>query len=197
VVLLTLVIAIFASYGLSRYKFRFKGVFTSVIISIQAVPPITLLIPYFSLVVAINLYDTRWALILTYLVATLPYSILMLTSYFDTIPMELDEAVKIDGGSSFRALWQVLVPVSGPGLVAVGTFTYMVSWNEYLFALTLTKSQGMRTMPVGVQLLMGEHSYQWNEMMAMSVLGCIPILLLFVLFQRWFVGGLSAGSVKA
>jgi multiple sugar transport system permease protein len=197
VVVVTLFVGIMAGYALSRFDFPFKKTLNSLIISVQAVPPITLLIPYFGLVVLFRLFDTYWALILTYIVATIPYAILMMTGYFNTIPKELDEAIKVDGGGSFRALWQVLVPVATPGIVSVGTYTFMVAWNEYLFALTLTKSNDMRTVPVGIQLLMGEHSYKWSEMMAMSVLGCLPVLIVFLLFQRQFVGGKTAGAVKS
>lgn len=197
VVALTLLAGILAAYALSRFRFPGKDLLSTLIISVQAVPPITLLIPYFGLVVTLRLYDTYLALIVTYLVATLPYAILMMTGYFNTLPRELDEAVKIDGGGSFRTLWQVLVPISVPGIVAVGTYTFMVAWNEYLFALTLTKNRDMRTVPVGIQLLMGEHSFKWSEMMAMSVLGCVPVLLLFLLFQRQFIGGIADGAVKS
>ena len=130
------------------------------------------------------------------MVFTLPYAIIMLTGYFNTLPRELDEAVKVDGGSSWTALWRVLVPISVPGLVSVGIYTFMIAWNEYLFALTLTKTVDMRTVPIGIQLLMGQHSYEWNQMMSMSILGCIPVLLLFLFFQRYFIGGMSAGAVK-
>lgn len=197
VVLLTLFAGIMAGYALSRFDFPFKRALSVVVISIQAVPPITLLIPYFALVVWLKLYDNLWALILTYMVATLPYAILMMTGYFNTIPRELDEAVKVDGGGTMRALWRVLVPVARPGIVAVGAYTFMVAWNEFLFALTLTQSRENRTVPVGIQLLMGEHSFKWNEMLAMSVLGCIPVLILFLLFQRQFVSGMTAGAVKS
>jgi multiple sugar transport system permease protein len=197
VVVLTLFAGIMAAYALSRFSFPFKSVVNTLIISVQAVPPITLLIPYFGLVVWLRLYDSLWALILTYMVATIPYAILMLTGYFNTIPKELDEAVKVDGGSSFRALWQVLVPAARPGIVSVGAYSFMVAWNEFLFALTLTQSQANRTVPVGIQLLMGEHSFQWSEMMAMSVLGSLPVLVLFLFFQRQFVSGITAGAVKA
>ena len=196
VVLLTLFAGIMAGYALSRFDFRFKGPLGAIIISIQAVPPITLLIPYFGLVVWLRLYDTLWALILTYMVATIPYAILMMTGYFNTIPKDLDEAVKIDGGGTFRTLWRFLVPIARPGIVSVGAYTFMVAWNEYLFALTLTQNRSNRTVPVGIQLLMGEHSFQWSEMMAMSVLGCLPVLILFLFFQRQFVGGMTAGAVK-
>jgi multiple sugar transport system permease protein len=195
--LLTLLVAIQAAYAFSRFNFKGKNTFNVVILSLQAVPPITLMIPYFGLMVTLKLYNTYQGLILTYMVFTLPYAIIMMTGYFNTLPKELDEAVKIDGGGSLAALWRVLVPVSIPGIVSVGIYTFMISWNEYLFALTLTRTQEMRTVPIGIQLLMGQHSYEWNEMMAMSILGSVPVLVLFLFFQRYFMGGLTSGAVKA
>ena len=197
VTLLTLAIALLAAYGFSRYTFRGKKALNVFIISTQTIPPITLLIPYFGLVVAFRLFDTYYALILTYLVFTLPYAILMMTAYLDTLPRELDEAVLVDGGSSWTALWRVLVPVSVPGLVATGVYTFLLAWNEFLFALTLTKSMDMRTVPIGIQLLMGQHAYEWNEMMAMSVLGSLPLVLVYLGAQRYFLAGLTAGSIRA
>ena len=196
VTLLTLLVAVLAAFAFSRFEFPFKGVLNVVIVSVQAVPPITLLIPYFGLIIFLGLYNTYQGLILTYMVFTLPYAIIMMTGYFNTLPRELDEAVKVDGGSSWTALWRVLLPISVPGLVSVGIYTFMIAWNEYLFALTLTKTVEMRTVPIGIQLLMGQHSYEWNQMMSMSILGCIPVLLLFLFFQRYFIGGMTAGAVK-
>ncbi len=178
------------------YKFRGKNIFNLLIISTQTVPRITLLIPYFGLVVAFGLYDTYFALILTYLVFTLPYAVLMMTGYFNTLPKELDEAVMVDGGSSFYALRKVLIPISLPGIVATSVYTFILTWNEFLFALTLTKSTEMRTVPIGIQQLMGQHAYEWNEMMAMSLLGSLPILLMYLFSQKYFLAGMTAGSVK-
>jgi multiple sugar transport system permease protein len=197
VTILTLLVAIQTAYAFSRFNFPGKNAFNVVILSLQAVPPITLMIPYFGLMVTLKLYNTYQGLILTYMVFTLPYAIIMLTGYFNTLPRELDEAVKIDGGGSLVALWRILVPISIPGIVSVGIYTFMISWNEYLFALTLTRTQEMRTVPIGIQLLMGQHSYEWNEMMAMSILGSIPVLVLFLFFQRYFMGGLTSGAIKA
>jgi len=194
---LTLTIGILAAYAFSRWDFPGRRVLNTVIVAVQAVPPITLFIPYFGLIVGLGLYNTYLALILTYLVATLPYAILMMTGYFNTVPRELDEAVMIDGAGRFKALWRVLVPVSVPGIVSVGIYTFMQAWNEYLFALTLTKTNDMRTVPIGIQLLMGQHTYEWNQMMAMSILGCLPVLILFLFFQRYFIGGMTAGAVKS
>ena len=196
VTICTLIVGTLAGYSFSRYQFRFKKSLNMLIISVQAVPPITLLIPYFGLIVALNLFNTYAALVLTYMVFTLPYAILMMTGYFNTLPKELDEAVMIDGGNSLVALWRVLVPISLPGIVATGIYTFMQAWNEFLFALTLTKTMDMRTVPVGIEMLMGQHAYEWNEMMAMSVLGCLPVLVLFLFFQRYFIAGMTAGSVK-
>ncbi|QPL05610.1 MULTISPECIES: carbohydrate ABC transporter permease [Actinomyces] len=193
---LTLVVGIMAGYAFSRFEFPGKRVLNVIVISVQAVPPITLLIPFFGLMVTLRLYNTYQGLILTYMVFTLPYAIIMLTGYFNTLPRELDEAAKVDGTSTFGALWKVLVPISVPGIVSVGIYTFMIAWNEYLFALTLTRTNNMRTVPIGIQLLMGQHSYEWNEMMAMSVLGSIPVVVLFIFFQRYFIGGMTAGSVK-
>lgn len=197
VVVLTLGIGILASYAFSRFDFPGKSVINTIIVSVQAVPPITLLIPYLSLIVTMKLYNTYGALILTYLIFTLPYCILMTTGYMNTLPKELDEAVMIDGGSRSTALRRILVPTAIPGLVSVGMYTFMQAWNEYLFALALTKTNDMRTVPVGINLLMGQHSYEWNQMMAMSVLGSLPILILFLFFQRYFIAGMTAGSVKS
>lgn len=194
---LTLFVAILAAYAFSRFEFRFKRPLNVIIVSVQAVPPITLLIPYFGLMVTLGLYNTYPGLILTYMVFTLPYAIIMMTGYFNTLPRELDEAVRVDGAGSWTALWKILVPIAIPGIVSVGIYTFMIAWNEYLFALTLTRTEDMRTVPIGIQLLMGQHSYEWNEMMAMSILGSIPILVLFIFFQRYFIGGLTNGSVKS
>ena len=197
VVALTLVVAILASYAFSRYEFRLKRPINIIIVSVQAVPPITLLIPFFGLMVTLRLYNTYQGLILTYLVFTLPYAIIMLTGYFNTLPRDLDEAARMDGAGPMTVLWRILVPIAIPGIVSVGVYTFMIAWNEYLFALTLTRTDDMRTVPIGIQLLMGQNSYEWNEMMAMSILGCVPVLLLFLFFQRYFIGGMTAGAVKS
>lgn len=196
VVAITLVVGILAAYAFSRFNFPGKGAINSLIVSVQAIPPIVLLIPYMSLIVSMHLFNTYFALILTYLVTTLPYCILMMTGYFNSLSKELDEAVMIDGGSRFRALWQILVPISLPGMVSVGMYTFMQAWNEYLFALALTKTNNMRTVPIGINLLMGQHVWDWAQMMAMSVIGSIPVLILFIFFQKFFIAGMSSGGVK-
>lgn len=197
VTLLTVIIATLAAYSFSRYEYPGKNAFNLLVISTQTVPPITLLIPYFGMVVAFGIYNTYLALILTYMVFTLPYAILLMTGYLNTLPKELDEAVRVDGGSSWTALWRVIVPISVPGIVATAVYTFLLCWNEFLFALTLTKSMELRTVPIGISLLMGQHAFEWNQMMAMSVLGSLPLLVLYLLAQRYFLAGMTAGSVKS
>lgn len=196
VVALTLLIALLASYSFSRFSFPGKKILNTIIISVQAVPPITLLIPYLVLVVQLRLYDTYAALVLTYVVFTLPYAILMLTGYLNTLPKELDEAVLIDGGSRFMALWRVLVPSCLPGLVSVGLYTFIQCWNEYLYALTLTKMNATRTVPIGIASLMGQYAFEWNQIMAMSILGSLPVIVIALFFQKYFISGMTAGAVK-
>jgi multiple sugar transport system permease protein len=196
VTILSLGISSLAAYGFSRFEFRGKRFLNLFVIATQTVPAITLMIPYFGMLVKVHLYDSYLALIITYLAKTLPFSILMMTGYLNTLPRALDEGVLIDGGSRFLALRKVLIPIALPGMVATGLYTFLLSWNEYLFALTLTKSQEMATVPVGISMLMGQQSYEWNEMLAMSVLGSIPIAILFLFFQRYFLAGMTAGSIK-
>jgi multiple sugar transport system permease protein len=197
VAVLTVLIALPAAYSFSRFSFRLKNTLNVFIISTQTVPPITLLIPYFGMVVMFGIFDTYFALILTYMVFTLPYAILLLTGYLNTLPRELDEAVLVDGGTNWSALWRVIVPLSVPGIVATAVYTFLLAWNEFLFALTLTKSMSMRTVPIGIELLMGQHAFEWNEMMAMSVLGSLPLLILYLFAQRYFLAGMTAGAIKA
>ena len=196
VTVMTVFIALLTAYGFSRFRFFGKAGLNTMIISTQTIPPITLLIPFFGMVVSYGIFDTYWALILTYMVFTLPYAILLMTGYLNTLPRELDEAVAVDGGTSWTALWRVIVPVSLPGIVATSVYTFLLCWNEFLFALTLTKSTDMRTVPIGIQLLMGQHAFEWNEMMAMSVLGSLPLMIVYLLAQKYFLAGMTAGSVK-
>ena len=196
VTIVSLILAIFIGYAFSRYDFWGKSFLNMFVISTQTVPPIALLIPYFGMVITFGIYDTYFALLFTFMALCLPYSILMMTGYFNTISSELDEAVLIDGGSRFYALWRVIVPLSIPGIVSTSVYSFILAWNEYLFALTLTKSTSMRTVPVGIAMMKGQHAFQWNQIMAMSFAGSLPILILFLFLQNYFLSGMTAGAVK-
>ena len=190
------VLGIIAGYGFSRFAFKGSKLCSMIIVATQTIPRVTLLIPYFVLLVTFKLFNTYTGLILTFTSFCLPYAVLMMTGYINTISKEIDEAVIMDGGTRFMALWRILVPVSLPGIVSTLTYTFILAWNEFLFALTLTRDDAMRTVPVGIAMLKGEQAYEWNMIMAFSILGSLPVLVIFLILQKYYVSGLTAGSVK-
>ncbi len=198
---LSLIIAIFASYAISRYSFRGRSVFSTTVLSTQMLPGVLFLLPLFLIFVNINtnfglqLVGTRTGLIITYLTFSLPFSIWMLAGYFDGIPRELDEAAKVDGCGPMRALIKVILPTARPGLVAVAIYSFMTSWGEVLFASVMT-TDANRTLAVGLQLYSTQTNVYWNQIMAASVVVSIPIVIGFLLLQKNFVAGLTAGAVK-
>jgi multiple sugar transport system permease protein len=198
---LSLVVAIFASYGVSRYKFKGRNIFTTAVLSTQMFPGVLFLLPLYLIFININqtfgiqLAGTRIGLIITYLTFSLPFSIWMLAGYFDNIPRELDEAARIDGTSAMGALFRVILPVARPGVIAVAVYSFMTSWGEVLFASVLT-TQDSRTLAVGLGEYSTEVNVYWNQIMAASLVVSIPVVVAFLLLQRDFVAGLTAGAVK-
>jgi multiple sugar transport system permease protein len=198
---ISVIIAIFASYGVSRWRFKGRNVFTTAILSTQMFPGVLFLLPLYLIFVNISqtfgvqLIGTRGGLIITYLTFTLPFAIWMLTGYFDNIPKELDEAAKVDGASSIRTLFSVVLPVARPGIIAVLVYAFMTAWGEVLFASVLT-TESSRTLAIGLGEYSTEVNVFWNQIMAASVVVSIPVVVGFLLLQRNFVAGLSAGAVK-
>lgn len=199
--LISLVIAVFAAYAVSRYRFKGRNVFTTTVLSTQMFPGVLFLLPLFLIFVNINqavgiqLVGTRWGLIITYFTFVLPFAIWMLAGYFDGIPRELDEAAKVDGSGPMGALWHVVLPAARPGLIAVAIYSFMTSWGEVLFASVMTTDEN-RTLAVGLQLYSTQTNVYWNQIMAASLVVSIPIVVAFLLLQRNFVAGLTAGAVK-
>ena len=193
---LSVLIGTLAAYGFSRYRFFGDRAAKLFVITTQMVPTITLLIPLFGVIVWLKLYDTMWGLILTYLTFSLPYAVIMMNGYLDTIPKDFDEAATIDGCTPIGVLFKVLLPVAAPGIISTAVYTFLLAWNEFLFALALTRSIEMRTVPVGISMMVGEFGLKWDEMMAFSVIGSLPVLILFMSVQRFVISGLSAGGVK-
>lgn len=196
VTLVSLVLATLAGYGFSRFDFRGNRIMQLFIIGTQMIPPISLIIPYFIMIVTLKLYDSYAGLVLTYTAFVLPFSTLMMISYFNTIPQDLEEAAMVDGCTRVGSLVRVILPIVLPGLVATGVYAFLLAWNEYLFAVTLTQSAEMRLVPVGIAMLMGEHVYQWNLMMGLSVLASLPLLIVFLFLQKYLISGLTVGAVK-
>jgi multiple sugar transport system permease protein len=176
-------------------------VFTTTVLSTQMFPGILFLLPLFLIFInvtpatGIPLIGTRLGLVITYLTFSLPFSIWMLAGYFDAIPRDLDEAAKVDGTGSMGALWHVLLPAARPGLVAVGIYSFMTSWGELLFASVLTNGP-TQTLAIGLQQYSTQVNVYWNQIMAASLVVSVPIVVAFLLLQRSFVAGLTAGAVK-
>ncbi|MFE3472928.1 carbohydrate ABC transporter permease [Streptomyces cavourensis] len=198
---LSVTIAVFAAYAVSRYAFRGKRVFTVTVLSTQMFPGILFLLPLFLIFVNIGsstgvaLYGSRGGLILTYLTFSLPFSIWMLIGYFGSIPRDLDEAAKVDGCGPVGALFRVVVPAAVPGIVAVSVYSFMTAWGEVLFASVMT-DDATRTLSVGLQGYATQNDVYWNQVMAASLVVSVPIVVGFLLLQRYLVAGLTAGAVK-
>ncbi|QHC19632.1 ABC transporter permease subunit [Streptomyces sp. GF20] len=194
-------VAVFAAYGVSRYRFRGKRVFTVTVLSTQMFPGILFLLPLFLIYVNIGnatgiaLFGSRGGLILTYLTFSLPFSIWMLIGYFESVPRELDEAATVDGCGPLGALFRVVVPAATPGIVAVGVYSFMTAWGEVLFASVMTNDT-TRTLSIGLQSYATQNDVYWNQVMAASLVVSVPVVAGFLLLQRYLVAGLTAGSVK-
>lgn len=192
----SIAVSMYAAYAFSRYRFRGRESFGVVLLTTQMFPGILLILPLFLIVKSIGLFNTHAALILAYLAFSLPFSIWTLRGFFDAIPRELEEAATIDGASRLGAFHRIVLPISGPGIAAVGMFAFIRSWNEFLFALVLLQSKELSTLPLGLATFMEEFSFRWDLLMAGSTITTIPVLFFFLFMQRFIVQGLTAGAVK-
>ncbi len=199
---LSVVIALVAGYATSRYVFRGRNLFSGVILSTQMIPGILFLLPLFLIFVNVDnflgfelLYQTRFGLIIVFMTFTLPFSIYMFANYLNGIPRELDEAARMDGCGVFATLFKVIVPTAVPGIVAVWVYSFMLAWGEILFASQLTDNESA-TLAIGLQNYATQLDVYWNQIMAASLAVSLPVVLGFMLLQRYFVAGLTAGSVK-
>lgn len=197
----SVIIAVLAAFAVSRFVFRGRTIFTTTVLSTQMFPGVLFLLPLFLIFVNINsatgiqLVGSRFGLIITYLTFTLPFSIWMLVGYFDSIPRELDEAAMVDGCGPMGALWRVVLPAARPGVIAVAIYSFMTAWGEVLFASVMTTDEN-RTLAVGLRLYSTQTNVYWNQIMAASLVVSIPVVLGFLLAQKNFVAGVTAGAVK-
>ena len=193
----SILIGLPASYAFSRYKYRGSTSIKLGILATQMFPGVVLLISFYIILYKLKLLDTYFAIIISHTSFALPFTIWLMASFIDTLPVELEESAQIDGCSRLGAMIKIVFPLLTPGVLATGLFAFMQSWDEYIYVLTLTSSDKMRTLPVGmVGIFVGEYSYKWGDMMACSLLASLPILILFIFFQRFLIAGLTAGAVK-
>ncbi|MDF8264955.1 carbohydrate ABC transporter permease [Luteipulveratus flavus] len=200
--LFSVLIAIFAAYAVSRYRFRGRSLFSGAVLSTQMIPGILFLLPLFLIFVNLDktlgttvFYQTRVGLIVMYMTFSLPFAIWMLAGYLDGIPRDLDEAARVDGCSAVGALFRVVLPAARPGVVAVAVYAFMTAWGEILFASQMTNTE-TRTLSIGLQSYSTQINVYWNQVMAASLVVSLPIVLVFLLLQRYLVAGLTAGAVK-
>lgn len=195
--IISVTLAALAAYGFTRFFIRGANAFIIFLLFTKMLPETLLIIPYFRLMSRLGLVDTHLALILAYTSFALPFSVWMLIGFFRTIPKELDEAAIVDGATRLQAFWRVILPLSRPGLVAVVLYTFIIAWNSYVWALVLTTKPDMFVISIGIANLVGEYQVQWNELMAASVIGALPVMVLYTLLNRHLVGAVTAGAVKA
>lgn len=194
---LSVMVAAPAAYAFSRFRFPGKQVAYFAVLARNMFPLIVFLIPLFTLMTGLGLTNTYGGLIIAYLTFTLPLSIWLLKGFFDAIPPELERAARIDGCSRFGAFVRVILPLTTPGLAATAIYSFIQAWNEFPYALNLAFSTQMRTLPVGMTFFFSENSSDWTGLMATAVIISIPVIVIFMFLQRFFVSALTQGAVKA
>ena len=194
---LSIIVSVHAGYAFSRFRFPAKGSLLLLILASQMAPYVLIVVSIYVLFQQLQLLNTYLGLVLAFSSFALPFSIWMMRGFFDTIPRDLEEAAMVDGASRLGAMQRVILPLVGPGVIAVGLYTFMNTWNNLLFALSLTNSQDMRTIPPGFLLTyVGEFQYAWADAMAGSVMASLPMVIVFIFLQRHLVAGITAGAVK-
>jgi trehalose/maltose transport system permease protein len=196
VVLAALFLGVPASYALAKLHVRGGHFLLGVMLVFSMFPPIANVAPLYLLLVRLGIRDSIFGIVLAHSVYALPFTIWLLTAFFREIPDDLYRAAKIDGCSHIGTLRHVVLPLAAPGLLSVSLLVFLFSWNEFLYAFTLTASERSRTLPVAIALFPGLHEIPWGEISAAAVLATLPSVLLMLIFQRYIVSGLTAGSVK-
>ncbi len=195
-VLISTFVSVIAAYVFSRKKFRGKEYIFGAVLLGQTFPWIILVTPLFILFARIGLLNSHLGMIFVYVAVTIPFSVYMLVGYLEGVPRTLDEAAIIDGCSQFQVIWRIIFPIMLPGIVATATYSFLLCWSEYLFALAFLTDTELKTMPLLLASYFGENVVEWGHVMAGSALTTLPTLLLFLPLQTWMTSGLSAGSVK-
>ncbi len=193
---LTLLVATPAAYSLTRFRFRGRDIYATLILFSYMVPLLLLGIPMFLIMRYLHLLNTRLSLILSYVAFSLPFSMWMLRSFFLSIPLSLEEAAMVDGASREQALAKIVLPLSKPALISCGIFTFVLVWNEYTLALLFIRSESLKTLPIGIAAFIGTTAYEWGYILSSIIMMTVPILFGFVFVQKALVRGFLAGATK-
>ncbi len=197
-VVASLFLAVTAAYALARVRFRGRGLLLLTILAVSMFPQIAVLAGLFELINFLGIFNTPYALILSYTIFTLPFTVWLLTTFMRELPVEIEEAAIVDGATPWIVITQVFMPLLWPALVTTGLLAFIGAWNEFLFALTFVSEANQRTVPVAIALLSGasEQEIPWGPIMAASVIVTVPLIFLVLIFQRKIVAELTAGGVK-
>jgi trehalose/maltose transport system permease protein len=198
VVIVSLFLGVTAAYALARIRFRGRSLLLFTILSVSMFPQLAVLAGLFELVRTFGLYNSPFALIFSYMIFTLPFTVWVLTTFVRDLPIEIEEAAIVDGATPWIIITRVFLPLMWPALVTTGLLAFIGAWNEFLFALTFTSNNEQRTVPVAIALLSGSSQFEipWGNIMAASVIVTVPLVILVLIFQRRIISGLTAGGVK-
>ncbi len=189
--------ACLAVYGVTRFQFRGRKQLMNFLLITQMFPSVMLVVPFYAVLSNYHLTNTLLGLIVVYAATNVAFSTWMLVSYFKTVPIELDEAARVDGASSFRIFWSIILPLIGPGIAAVAMFVLFNGWNEYMYSSVLVSKDSLKTLTVGIISLNSQYQIKWNDLMAASTISSLPLVILFVCFQKYFIAGMTGGAVKS
>jgi multiple sugar transport system permease protein len=184
------------AYGFSRFRIKGARYILLALLGLQLLPNVSLVLPFFNLSQALHIHNTYLALIVADSSSALPIAIWLLKSFFDSIPPSLEEAAMLDGCSRLQSLWHVVLPLALPGLVGTAVFSFLWAWNEFLFAVVLTIGPEVAPLTVRMSQFFSQYGRDWNDIMALNVIALMPLLIVFILLQRWVVEGMTAGAVK-
>lgn len=194
---LGVLVAVPAAYAFSRFRFPGRQLLFYSVLLRNMFPAVVFLMPLFILMRWLHLVNTEFSLILTYLTFGLPLSIWLLKGFYDNIPAQLEQAARIDGATRFQAFIQIVMPLSSPGIIATAIYSFILAWNEYLYALVFLNDKSKLTLPVGLQRFFTEYTTNWPGLMAASFITSVPVVVLFLILQKYFVRALTEGAVKA
>jgi multiple sugar transport system permease protein len=195
-VVLSLLVSVPAAYGFSRYRFMGRNGILYGILLQSIFPLVNFLIPLYILMQKIQLIDTYASLVIAYLTFSLPLNIWILKSFFDGIPTDMEMSARLDGASPFRAFLEIAIPPAMPGIVATAIFTFILTWDEYLYALTMISSASMRTLPLGIFSYFSEGAPNWSGLTATAIAMSLPVIVVFLVLQRYFIAALTKGALK-
>lgn len=194
--LLIFVFSSMLAFAYSRFEFRGKQLSFAILMGSLVIPSLTLIIPQYMLINDLGLFDSLWGLITVYAAGGIPFTTFLLKGFFDSISRDIDESVEMDGGNAFKLFTAIILPLSKPAFVPATIFNALVIWEEFPWALTIINDPMKRTLPIALANFQGQYTTQWGVVFAGSLIAVVPIIVLFLLLQRYFIAGITAGAVK-